>query len=162
MARFISSKWVWNMHQPWLILLFVKDHVKTYGRTVYDYFARFCFHIFWISLMTRSFHPLVLKYKQCKGPITLWLCLDPKFGSKLQSFSITSTCHTHTTFQSHHLQFQLKSKLYAELNTAYISFFHFIPCPFDRTIIFRPLSFSSPFVLEDQYFHHPWIFLSLI
>jgi hypothetical protein len=46
------------------------------------------------------------------------LCLDPTFGSKLQSFSITSTCHTHTTFQSHHLQFQSKSKLCAELNTA--------------------------------------------
>ena len=49
------------------------------------------------------------------------LCLDPKFGSKLQSFSTTSTCHTHTTFQSHHLQFQPKSKLCAELNTAMVS-----------------------------------------
>jgi hypothetical protein len=48
----------------------------------------------------------------------LGLCLDSKFGSKLQSFSITSTCHSHITFQSHHLQFQPKSKLCAELNTA--------------------------------------------
>jgi hypothetical protein len=31
------------------------------------------------------------------------LCLVLKFGSKLQSFFITSTCHIHTTFQSHHL-----------------------------------------------------------
>ncbi|XP_052140134.1 LOW QUALITY PROTEIN: disease resistance protein RPP2B-like [Oryza glaberrima] len=43
---------------------------------------------------------------------------DPNFGSKLQSFSITSTRHTHTTFQSHHLQFQLKPKLCHQLNTA--------------------------------------------
>ncbi len=48
----------------------------------------------------------------------LRLCLDPKFVSKLQSFFITSTCYTHTIFQSYHLQFQPKSKLYAELNTA--------------------------------------------
>ena len=50
--------------------------------------------------------------------LTQGLCLDPKFGSKFQSFSITSICHTHTTFQSHHLQFQPKFKLFAELNTA--------------------------------------------
>ncbi len=50
----------------------------------------------------------------------LWLCLDSKFGSKLQSFFITSTCHTHITFQSHHLQFQPKFKFYAELNTTYV------------------------------------------
>ena len=46
------------------------------------------------------------------------LCLDPKFGSKLQSFSITSTCHAHAIFQSHHFQFQPKFKLCVELNTA--------------------------------------------
>ena len=52
--------------------------------------------------------------------LVLRLCLDPKFGSKLQSFSITSTYHTHKTFQSHHLQFQPKSKLFPQLNTALV------------------------------------------
>ena len=42
------------------------------------------------------------------------------FRSKLQSFSITSTYHTHITFQSHHLQFQPKFKLCAELNTTIV------------------------------------------
>ena len=64
------------------------------------------------------------------------LCLDPKFGSKLQSFSITSTCHTHTTFQSHHLQFQLKSKLWIQLNTAlmYLNVHHQWPYFFSSIV----------------------------
>jgi hypothetical protein len=55
---------------------------------------------------------------QYAAPIRL--CLDIKFGSKLQFFSITLICHTHIIFQSHHLQFQPKSKLCAELNTALV------------------------------------------
>ena len=35
------------------------------------------------------------RYLHAKISLFLWLCLDPKFRSKLQSFSITSTCHTH-------------------------------------------------------------------
>ena len=61
----------------------------------------------------------VLLSEKSTGLLSVYrLCLDPKFGSKLQSFSITSTCHTHTTFQSHHLQFQPKSKLWIQPNAA--------------------------------------------
>jgi hypothetical protein len=55
-------------------------------------------------------------------PASCNVCIATKaravFRSKLQSFSITSTCHTHTIFQSDHFQFQPKSKLCAELNTS--------------------------------------------
>ncbi len=46
------------------------------------------------------------------------LCLDTNFGSKLPTSSITSTCHTHTTFQSHRTNFNPNFQLWKELNTA--------------------------------------------
>ena len=67
------------------------------------------------------------------------------FRFKLGSFFITSICYTHTTFQSYHLQFQLKSKLYAELNLTVLLYMAMILClsPWDLLLLCLVMSLFS-------------------